>query len=343
MWSPREQQRLEAASLAYRRGSPRMPEERKSEKKSKKGQGRSRHQPDAAQEGWQRRQSHSALEETSLPPGPVATPAELGAAASAASEQARPEPEPAEPADAEEAEEAVVVPEVPEVTECAQEEAVSAVATLATQTEAEAVCAAVTAPAQAAPVEALKKQLEEEESTVAARWAELQKSARCRLQQGQEAFTVVQGKVKSLTGDKQLQAGVVGAGTGAVVLGTGGAISGLASGGLVGAAVGVVPAIFTFGLSIPFCAAIGGGAGLAVGAAGGATAGAVAGGATGYGAYGRRHQIREKASRTYEQVSTGADFVKTRANAATAFLSERATLARARILGGGTGGTEALD
>ncbi|CAJ1332131.1 unnamed protein product [Effrenium voratum] len=325
MWSPREQQRLEAASLAYR-----MPEERKSEKKSKKGQGRSRHQPDAAQE-------------TSLPPGPVATPAELGAAASAASEQAHPEPEPAEPADAEEAEEAVVVPEVPEVTECAQEEAVSAVATLATQTEAEAVCAAVTAPAQAAPVEALKKQLEEEESTVAARWAELQKSARCRLQQGQEAFTVVQGKVKSLTGDKQLQAGVVGAGTGAVVLGTGGAISGLASGGLVGAAVGVVPAIFTFGLSIPFCAAIGGGAGLAVGAAGGATAGAVAGGATGYGAYGRRHQIREKASRTYEQVSTGADFVKTRANAATAFLSERATLARARILGGGTGGTEALD
>jgi hypothetical protein len=46
----------------------------------------------------------------------------------------------------------------------------------------------------------------------------------------------------------------------------------------------VVPALFTFGLSIPICAAIGGGTGLAVGSTVGASTGAVGGAAVGYGA-----------------------------------------------------------
>ncbi|CAE7650892.1 unnamed protein product, partial [Symbiodinium pilosum] len=65
------------------------------------------------------------------------------------------------------------------------------------------------------------------------------------------------------------------------------------AGSLVGGAIGILPALFTFGLSIPVGAAIGGGAGLAVGAAAGATAGAVSGGAAGYGAYAKRGQISE--------------------------------------------------
>lgn len=143
---------------------------------------------------------------------------------------------------------------------------------------------------------------------------------------------------KTLAQDPHLRYSAVGASAGAAIVGAGGAATGLTTGSLLGAAV-----VFTFGLSIPFCAAVGGGAGLAVGAASGATAGALAGGATGYQAYNHRHEIRASANKTLEQVTTSADFVKARANAATSFLSERATVARARLMGGGTGGTEAHD
>jgi len=53
-----------------------------------------------------------------------------------------------------------------------------------------------------------------------------------------------------------------------------------------------VPAIFTFGLSIPVFAAVGGGAGLCVG---GAT-GALGGGAAGYGIYTKKAEIRQGAA-----------------------------------------------
>merc|ERR1712154_344233 len=58
----------------------------------------------------------------------------------------------------------------------------------------------------------------------------------------------------------------------------------------MGAAIGVVPAIFTFGLSIPFCAVIGSGLGTAVGAAGGSAFGATLGGISGFG-FTRRKEI----------------------------------------------------
>ena len=57
---------------------------------------------------------------------------------------------------------------------------------------------------------------------------------------------------------------------------------GLASGSMAGAVVGLVPALFTFGLSIPIGAVLGGGAGLCVGTAVGGTSGLVVGGAAGY-------------------------------------------------------------
>merc|ERR1711920_978691 len=63
--------------------------------------------------------------------------------------------------------------------------------------------------------------------------------------------------------------------------------------GLVGGAiVGFVPAVFTFGLSIPVFAAVGGGAGFCIG---GAT-GALGGGAAGHCVYAKRAEIREGAT-----------------------------------------------
>merc|ERR1712176_1532921 len=64
-------------------------------------------------------------------------------------------------------------------------------------------------------------------------------------------------------------------------------------GGVVGAAVGLPAAIFTFGLSIPVCAVVGAAVGGTTGATVGGTTGAVGGGATGY--YGYKHKDSIKA------------------------------------------------
>eukprot|EP00928_Gymnodinium_smaydae_P023285 TRINITY_DN19275_c2_g1_i1.p1 TRINITY_DN19275_c2_g1~~TRINITY_DN19275_c2_g1_i1.p1 ORF type:complete len:437 (-),score=89.72 TRINITY_DN19275_c2_g1_i1:25-1335(-) len=67
-----------------------------------------------------------------------------------------------------------------------------------------------------------------------------------------------------------------------VALGAGGGATGLVSGGLIGAAAGIIPAVFTFGLSIPVFAAIGGGAGMFIGGATAGSVGLVGGGVAGY-------------------------------------------------------------
>merc|ERR1712176_109689 len=79
---------------------------------------------------------------------------------------------------------------------------------------------------------------------------------------------------------------------GAVLLGAGGGAAGLTTGAVVGGAVGIVPAIFTLGLSIPAGAAVGGGVGLCVGTVSGGSAGALIGGSVGYGGYTKRAEIR---------------------------------------------------
>merc|ERR1740121_2963545 len=68
--------------------------------------------------------------------------------------------------------------------------------------------------------------------------------------------------VQEAASDQRVQATAVG---GAVALGAGGGAAGLVSGGAIGAAIGIVPAFFTFGLSIPVGAAIGSGVGAAAG------------------------------------------------------------------------------
>merc|ERR1711972_290482 len=95
--------------------------------------------------------------------------------------------------------------------------------------------------------------------------------------------------------DPKAQATAAGATVGGVALGGAGGAMGLATGAVAGGVVGILPALFTFGLSIPVFAVVGGGAGLCVGTAVGGTTGTVGGGAIGYGVYEKRSEIAEGA------------------------------------------------
>lgn len=91
---------------------------------------------------------------------------------------------------------------------------------------------------------------------------------------------VTASAVRDVASDRRVQVTAGGAGVGAAALGTAGAAGGALMGGTVGALIGVVPAVFTFGLSIPVGAIIGGSSGLLAGGAVSASVG-FAGGATG--------------------------------------------------------------
>merc|ERR1712113_334154 len=80
-------------------------------------------------------------------------------------------------------------------------------------------------------------------------------------------------------------------------------------GTLVGAAAGVVPAIFTFGLSIPVGAVIGMCAGTAIGG----SAGAVTGGVTGYTGFTHGKDIKEKVNGSLSTASSNAENLKIKA------------------------------
>lgn len=120
-------------------------------------------------------------------------------------------------------------------------------------------------------------------------------------------------RAKYLALDKKVQATTVSAASGAMIMGTGGGVAGFLGGGAIGMAIGIVPAMFTFGLSIPIGAAVGSGWGLAVGTATGGAAGLVTGGATGYGVYTRRDEISSGATEAWTKVGTLAESVRERA------------------------------
>jgi len=87
----------------------------------------------------------------------------------------------------------------------------------------------------------------------------------------------LQEKGVALVKDPQFQTLTISTAGGAVTLGAVGGAFGAASGVVVGSAAGLLPALFTFGLSIPVGAAIGGGSGLFIGSALGGTTGGLAG------------------------------------------------------------------
>merc|ERR1712176_4965 len=97
--------------------------------------------------------------------------------------------------------------------------------------------------------------------------------------------------------------------------------------GTIGAAIGLVPAIFTFGLSIPVGAALGGG----IGATTGGTVGFGTGGALGYGIYTKRAEINGAAGSV-------KDFVKDKAQEASSAATSAVNTVKTK-LSGSTGST----
>lgn len=134
--------------------------------------------------------------------------------------------------------------------------------------------------------------------------------------------------------DPKAQSTAIGAAGGAVAMGTAGGFLGITSGCVVGALVGLVPAAFTFGLSIPIGAVIGGGAGLCVGTAVGGSAGLVAGGAAGY----KKDDIRSGTTKALAQAGDCAQSARGRASASGRFVQSTfvSSYARARIMSGAT-------
>merc|ERR1711920_672874 len=96
--------------------------------------------------------------------------------------------------------------------------------------------------------------------------------------------------------DRHVQVTTASAIGGAVTFGSAGGATGLVAGGAVGAAVGVPAAIFTFGLSIPFCATVGAVVGGGTCATVGGTTGLLTGGAAGYHVYAHKEGIKDGAA-----------------------------------------------
>jgi len=130
-------------------------------------------------------------------------------------------------------------------------------------------------------------------------------------------------RTKQIANNPRVQVTAASAAGGAAVGGVGGGAVGAGAGALVG----LPAALFTFGLSIPFCATVGG----AVGATAGATTGAAAGGTVGF----TSHKYKK-------EISDGARSVFGRARARTNQIKAKAvdSVSHAkRVLVGGTGGT----
>merc|ERR1711972_1232362 len=90
---------------------------------------------------------------------------------------------------------------------------------------------------------------------------------------------------------------------------------GLAAGAGIGAAVGVVPAFFTFGLSIPVGALMGGVFGFCTGTVVGGSTGLVSGGVAGHYGYERRDDIKGAVKNVTDQGNTYVLALRQRASA----------------------------
>merc|ERR1719152_744052 len=130
-------------------------------------------------------------------------------------------------------------------------------------------------------------------------------------------------KTKEIASNQRVQVTAASAAGGAAVGGVGGGAVGAGAGALVG----LPAALFTFGLSIPVCATVGG----AIGATAGAATGAAAGGAAGYTGHKYKKEISDNARSLFGKA-------RTRTSQITAKAVDSVSHAK-RVLVGGTGGT----
>jgi hypothetical protein len=126
--------------------------------------------------------------------------------------------------------------------------------------------------------------------------------------------------------DRRMQVTTVSAVGGAAVCAPVGGVIGMVAGGVIG----LVPALFTFGLSVPFCAVIGGG----MGVSSGGSMGAVAGGSVGFGGYTYRKEIGKNTELIQKKVLGSAELVKVKAAESATYACESV-----KTVLSGTGGT----
>lgn len=170
------------------------------------------------------------------------------------------------------------------------------------------------------------------------RTKELADAANAKVEAAKRASEAAAAKAKATAADGHFQATVAGAAGGAVALGASGGATGFAAGGAFGAVLGLAPALFTFGLSIPIGAALGSSTGLILGAAVGSATGAISGGAVGYGTYARRADLAQGAQTTAAKLEECSNYVKIKATASAKFVKAGAAAVHTRLVGG-TGGT----
>merc|ERR1711935_721759 len=113
--------------------------------------------------------------------------------------------------------------------------------------------------------------------------------------------------------DRGVQVTAAGALGGAASVGVSGGAAGLATGSVIGALCGVPAAFFTFGLSIPMGAAMGGATGLCAGAVTGGAVGLVGGGATARSVHKHSDEIKGGAAGAFNKASGYKDFVSQKA------------------------------
>merc|ERR1712241_1491881 len=132
----------------------------------------------------------------------------------------------------------------------------------------------------------------------------------------------------------QAQVATASAIAGAGTLGAVGGGTGLVAGGVVGAAVGVPAAFFTFGLSIPVCATLGAVVGGGTGATVGGTTGLVTGGTVGYQVYAHRKELKDGAVAVINKAGEYKDYGKAKVSASAEFITTRVSSALGRKAGG---------
>jgi len=163
----------------------------------------------------------------------------------------------------------------------------------------------------------------ESKETIQQSLEKVKAKAKANLDMAKRMAKYSQGRALVMVKDPQFRTVTISTATGAVILAPVGGAFGVASGIVLGTAAGAVPALFTFGLSLPIGAVIGGGTGLCVGTAAGAGTGALVGGGAGFGGYKYRVQIKngivtiqKKASETHGQtkVAAGRAISSTKAN-----------------------------
>merc|ERR1712050_731378 len=161
--------------------------------------------------------------------------------------------------------------------------------------------------------------------------ASVSQVARIVQQQSTMAVDVVKAKsLEAVTLATTTRRGVTSsAAVGGAVLG--GTTTG-AFGAVAGAAVGIIPAFFTLGLSVP----VGAMTALCVGTAVGGSAGAVGGGLVGYGGFTHRKKISDGVRSSWDNVSTATHSIKRK----TLTCADDETKSMKSMVRGSTGGSD---